>query len=135
MTQTLKFKNVELVAVGNLLGALNLKSKASRGRSKLLKLIVAKNEEYAADRKEALEPYFEDGQVIKAKEQEARKVAFELENEAAVITITEYVEKLKSLYEAIKDYPYELKNQDATAYDLLMDQLEENFEGSNENGN
>lgn len=136
MTKTLAFKNKDMVAVGNFLGTLNLKSKASRGRSKLVKLLMVKIDEYNDDRKEALDPYFKDGELLKDKdgknlpenEENAKKIVEEMESETAVIEFTEYSEKLKALYEAIIDYPSEFNGVDGMAYDLLMDQLEMVFE-------
>lgn len=136
MTKTLEFKNKDMVAVGNFLGTLNLKSKASRGRSKLVKLLMVKIDEYNDDRKEALDPYFKDGELLKDKdgknlpenEENAKKIVEEMESETAVIEFTEYSEKLKALYEAIVDYPGEFNGVDGMAYDLLMDQLEMVFE-------
>lgn len=136
MTKTLEFKNKDMVAVGNFLGTLNLKSKASRGRSKLVKLLMVKIGEYNDDRKEALDPYFKDGELLKDKdgknlpenEEKAKKIVEEMESETAVIEFTEYSEKLKALYEAIVDYPGEFNGVDGMAYDLLMDQLEMVFE-------
>lgn len=146
MTKTLTFKNEELAAVGNFLGDLNLKSKASRGRTKLIKLIASKNEEYTSERKEALEPFImkdEKGnnvegdtpnmvRIIEDKQDEANSIMDEIDEELAVIEFTEYSEKMHALYEAIVDYPTEFSNQNATAYDLLMDQLESVFENEME---
>lgn len=140
MTKTLEFKNKDMVAVGNFLGTLNLKSKASRGRSKLVKLLMVKIGEYNDDRKEALDPYFKDGELLKDKdgknlpenEENAKKIVEEMESETAVIEFTEYSEKLKALYEAIVDYPGEFNGVDGMAYDLLMDQLESAFENETE---
>lgn len=140
MTKTLTFKNKDMVAVGNLLGTLNLKSKASRGRSKLVKLLMVKINEYNDDRKEALDPYFKDGELLKDKDgkplsdnaEKAKKIVEEMESETAVIEFTEYSEKLKALYDAIIDYPSEFNGVDGMAYDLLMDQLETAFENETE---
>lgn len=140
MTKTLEFKNKDMVAVGNFLGTLNLKSKASRGRSKLVKLLMVKIDEYNDDRKEALDPYFKDGELLKDKdgknlpenEENAKKIVEEMESETAVIEFTEYSEKLKALYDAIIDYPNEFNGVDGMAYDLLMDQLESAFENETE---
>lgn len=140
MTKTLEFKNKDMVAVGNFLGTLNLKSKASRGRSKLVKLLMVKIDEYNDDRKEALDPYFKDGELLKDKdgknlpenEEKAKKIVEEMESETAVIEFTEYSEKLKALYDAIIDYPSEFNGIDGMAYDLLMDQFESAFENETE---
>ncbi|MDG2981222.1 DUF1617 family protein [Latilactobacillus curvatus] len=142
MTKTLTFKNSELSVVGNFLGTLSLKNKASRGRTKLIKLISAKNDEYVEERKETLEPYIKKDEagnsvegdtpgsvvLIEEKTGEANAAIKEIDEESAVIDFTEYSEKMKALYEAIIDYTSELSNQDAMAYDLLMDQLEMVFE-------
>lgn len=136
MTQTLTFKNMELVPVANFLNELNLKNKASRGRTKLIKLLSAKNDEYNDDRKEVSDPYFKDGELLKdadgnvdkENEAKARKVLNEIEQETSIIDFTEYSDKLKVLYESIIDYPNDFSDTDAVIYDLLMDQFELVFE-------
>lgn len=146
MTKTLTFKNEELAAIGNFLGTLSLKNKASRGRTKLIKLISAKNDEYIEERKDALEPFIKKDEagnnvegdtpgsvvLIEEKTGEATAAINEIDEESAVIEFTEYNEKMKALYDAIVDYPTEFSNQDAAAYDLLMDQLEAAFENETE---
>ncbi|WP_424349584.1 DUF1617 family protein [Latilactobacillus sp. 5-91] len=136
MTKTLTFKNNELLPTANFLNDLNLKNRASRGRTKLIKLIAAKNSEYVDERKEALDPYFKDGELLKGPDDKvdetnaakANEVASEIEAEPAVIEFTEYSDKLKALYESIVDYPDDLNDQDALLYDILMDQFEAVFE-------
>ncbi len=146
MTKTLTFKNKELAAIGNFLGTLSLKNKASRGRTKLIKLISAKNDEYNEERKDALEPFIKKDEagnsvegntpgsvvLIEEKQDEATAAINEIDEESAVIEFTEYNEKMKALYDAIIDYSTEFSNQDAAAYDLLMDQLESAFENETE---
>lgn len=146
MTKTLTFKNEELSAIGNFLGTLSLKNKASRGRTKLIKLISAKNDEYIEERKDVLEPFIKKDEagkdvegstpgsvvLIEEKQDEANTAIREIDEESAVIEFTEYSEKMKALYDAIVDYPTEFSNQDAAAYDLLMDQLESVFENKME---
>ncbi|XEO93343.1 DUF1617 family protein [Latilactobacillus sakei] len=140
MTKTLTFKNAELAPVGNFLATLSLKNKASRGRTKLIKFISTKNDEYNEDRKEALEPFFKDGELLKdaagnidqENNAKAAKVAAEIEAEPAVIEFTEYSDKMKALYEAISDYSGEFSDTDAAIYDLLMDQFEAVFESETE---
>jgi hypothetical protein len=148
---TLEFENRELAVIGNFLGEVTLKSKASRGRSKLIKLLTVKNEEYSEERQDLLDPYVlkdKDGKRIEGdrpgtvklvedmdKRDECAQLMQELETEHAVISITEFSEKLQALYDALKDYDQELNNQDAVIYDLLMDQLEANFEGDNTDEN
>lgn len=146
MTKTLTFKNSELAAIGNFLGTLSLKNKASRGRTKLIKLISAKNDEYNEERKDALEPFIKKDEagnsvegdtpgsvvLIEEKQDEATAAIKEIDEESAVIEFTEYSEKMKALYESISDYSGELSDIDATIYDLLMDQLEAVFENEME---
>lgn len=146
MTKTLTFKNSELSVVGNFLGTLSLKNKASRGRTKLIKLISAKNDEYNEERKDALEPFImkdEQGnevegdkpglvRIIEEKQDEAAAAINDIDDESAVIEFTEYSEKMKALYDAIADYPTEFSDTDAAIYDLLMDQLEAVFENEME---
>ena len=129
MTKTLTFKNEELAAIGNFLGTLSLKNKASRGRTKLIKLISAKNDEYIEDRKDALEPFIKKDEagnsvegdtpgsvvLIEEKTGEANAAIKEIDEESAVIEFTEYSEKMKALYDDIADYPTEFSNQDAKA--------------------
>lgn len=142
MTKTLTFKNEELAAIGNFLGTLSLKNKASRGRTKLIKLISTKNDEYNEERKEALEPFIKKDEagndvegdtpgsviLVEEKQDEANTAINEIDEESAVIEFTEYSEKMKALYDAIADYPTEFSDTDAAIYDLLMDQLETAFE-------
>lgn len=135
--QTLEFKNYELAPVGNFLGELKLKARASRGRSKLLKLISGKNKEYNEELEDVRKTYFEsdengdlkveNGNYVLQKGGDTSKLNTELQelmNEKAVIDCTEYLEKFNALCQELLDYPYELDNQTALIYDLLMDKLE-----------
>ena len=109
-------------------------------------MISTKNDEYNEDRKEAFEPFIKKDKagnnvegdtpgsvvLIKEKTGEANAAIKEIDEESAVIEFTEYSEKMKALYDDIADYPTEFSNQDAMAYDLLMDQLESAFENETE---
>jgi hypothetical protein len=141
MTKTIKLQNADLVLVGNFLGKLKLKGKASRGRTKLIKLLEAKNKEYNEDREETRDPYFEHDDkgervakdnvyVLKdpTKGADLNKELTDLAKEKAVVEFTEYSEKFKALYDALNAYPYELADADAVLYDLILDELENNFE-------
>lgn len=141
MTKTIELKNADLVPTGNFLAGLKLKGKASRGRTKLIKLLEAKNKEYNEDREEIRDPYFlhddkgsrvtkDNKYVLKdeTKGADLNKELADLAKEKAVIEFTEYSEKLQALYEALANYDYELSNTDAVVYDLVMDELENNFE-------
>lgn len=145
MTKTIKLQNADLVPVGNFLGKLKLKGKASRGRTKLIKLLEAKNKEYNEDREEIRDPYFEhddkgervtkdNAYVLKdsTKGADLNKELTDLAKEDAVIEFTEYSEKFQALYEALNAYPYELADADAALYDLVLDELENNFEKEND---
>lgn len=142
MTNTLEFKNYDLAPVGNFLGNLKLKNMASLGRSKLIKLIVTKNEDYEDDLDAIREEYFEkdkDGKfkteknskklVYKdvSKKEEANQQFQNVSDDAAVISITEYSNKFKKLYEALQNYDGEFSNQDALLYELVMDVFDQCF--------
>lgn len=145
MTKTIKLQNADLVPVGNFLGKLKLKKKASRGRTKLIKLLEAKNKEYNEDREEVRDPYFEHNEkgdrvtkdnayVLKdsTKGADLNKELVDLAKEDAVIEFTEYSDKFRALYDALNSYEYELADSDASLYDLLMDELENNFKKEND---
>lgn len=138
---TVTFKNSELVHISNLLTSLKLSGKASRGRSKLVKLLAKKEQEYNDDFNEIRKPHIllddsgqpviQDDKVQFKTKEDRLQVNIELEelsNEQAVIDITEYKEKLDALYQSLDNYPYELERMDAMAYDTLMDRLEESME-------
>ena len=140
----LNFKNAELVAVGNFLDSLKLKGRASRGRTKLIKVFAEKNKEYTEDLDEIRKNYFEvddrgelkkdgDHYIFKNEDDlpQLHKEMRDLAEEKAVIDCTEYLEKFKALYQELLDYPYELDSQAALIYDVLMDQLEKTEEEGN----
>lgn len=140
----LNFKNAELVAVGNFLDSLKLKGRASRGRTKLIKVFAEKNKEYTEDLDEIRKNYFEvddrgelkkdgDHYIFKNEDDlpQLQKEMSDLAEEKAVIDCTEYLEKFKALYQELLDYPYELDSQAALIYDVLMDQLEKTEEEGN----
>lgn len=134
---TLKFKNGDLASIRKFLSDARLSGKASRGRSKLLKLLAKKEQELNDDLKDVRKPYLildDNGEPliennnVKFKDEEAREKAtadiVELFDEKAVIDITEYQDKLHALYDALNGYEYDLSGDDANAYDLLLDELE-----------
>lgn len=141
MSKLIEFENGELVAVGNFLAQAKLKGKASRGRTKLIKLIEEKNKEYNEERDTVRDPYFQvddkgekivkdNKYVLKdiSKGKDLDKELTDLAEETVGIEFTEYNEKIKALYDALNNYNYELSNADAAIYDLLLDKLEENYE-------
>ncbi|NHI99015.1 DUF1617 family protein [Lactococcus garvieae] len=137
----LKFKNSEFVNVANFLVSIPLKTKASRARTSLVNKLSLKNEEYRKFQKDLLEKYAqkdEAGELIqdengsypwvKETKDEAVEALTELNNEEVYINIEEYRPNMKILGLALEDLDIELSGQEAAAYDLLMDQLEEESE-------
>lgn len=138
MTKILTFKNNELVPVANFLIGLDLKNKASRGRTKLVKLLAEKNNEFQKELTEETDKFLlkdENGdkvpgedegtfKTIEGKALEANTVKEEISNEEAVIEFTEYSEKFAALRGELNSYDRELNGQDAIIYDLLMETFE-----------
>jgi len=143
---TLKFKNGELVVIGNFFGDLRLKNIASLGRSKLIKLIVAKNNEYQDDLNQIRAHYFEkdesgnfkkhkDGTLVYKQDADKNKATAEVQEAAedyAVISVTEYSNKFKKLYQALQEYDGEFDNQSALLYEVVMDAFDECFTSGKE---
>ncbi|MFT9003804.1 MAG: DUF1617 family protein [Liquorilactobacillus hordei] len=141
MAKLIEFENGELVAVGNFLAQSKLKGKASRGRTKLIKLIEEKNKEYNEERDTVRDPYFQvddNGEKIvkdnkyvlkdTSKGKDLDKELADLAKETVGIEFTEYNEKIKALYDDLNNYNYELSDADAVIYDLILDKFEENYE-------
>lgn len=137
----LKFKNNELVNVANFLVSIPLKSKASRARTALVQKLSLKNDEFRKFQKELLEKYAQkddSGELIKDEngsypwiqetKAEAVEALTELNNEEVYINIEEYRPNMKLLSLALDDLDVALSGQEAVAYNLLMDQLEEESE-------
>lgn len=137
----LKFKNNELVNVANFLVSIPLKSKASRARTALVQKLSLKNDEFRKFQKELLEKYAQkddSGELIqdengsypwiKETKAEAVEALTELNNEEVYINIEEYRPNMKLLILALDNLDMELSGQEAVAYNLLMDQLEEESE-------
>lgn len=134
----MEIKNGEITAYVDFLQKLNLKSRASRGRTKLIKLLEKKINEFNMDLNSLRDEYFkkdEQGQFIQENGRlvvkdgvsvaEAQSEADELNNENAVILLDEYQEQIKAMYQALDEYDDELSGTDATIYDDLMDKLEQ----------
>lgn len=137
----LKFKNNELVNVANFLVSIPLKSKASRARTALVQKLSLKNDEFRKFQKELLEKYAQkddSGELIQDEngsypwiqetKAEAVEALIELNNEEVYINIEEYRPNMKLLSLALDDLDVALSGQEAVAYNLLMDQLEEGSE-------
>ena len=134
----MEIKNGEITAYVDFLQKLNLKSRASRGRTKLIKLLEKKINEFNMDLNSLRDEYFkkdEQGQFIQENGRlvvkdgvsvaEAQSEADELNNENAVILLDEYQEQIKAMYQALDEYDGELSGTDATIYDDLMEKLEQ----------
>lgn len=134
----MEIKNGEITAYADFLQKLNLKSRASRGRTKLIKLLEKKIDEFNMDLNSLRDEYFKkdnQGQFIQengklvvkdgVSVEEAQAEADELNNENAVILLDEYEHQIKAMYQALDEYDGELSGTDATIYDDLMDKLEQ----------
>ena len=134
----MEIKNGEITAYVEFLQKLNLKSRASRGRTKLIKLLEKKIEEYNTDIASLRDEFFkkddkgnfvQDNGKLVVKDGvsvgEAQREADKLTNENAVILLDEYEQQIKAMYQALDEYDGELNGTDATVYDDLMDKLEQ----------
>ena len=134
----MEIKNGEITAYVTFLEKLNLKSRASRGRTKLIKLLDKKIDEFNMDLNGLRDEYFKkdsQGQFIQengklvvkdgVSVEEAQAEADKLNNENAVILLDEYEQQIKAMYQALDEYDGELSGTDATIYDDLMEKLEQ----------
>ena len=134
----MEIKNGEIAAYVDFLQNLNLKSRASRGRTKLIKLLDKKIDEFNADLNSVRDEFFkkddkghfvqDDNKKLVIKDGvsvgEAQAEADKLTNENAVILLDEYEQQIKAMYQALDEYDGELSGTDATIYDDLMEKLE-----------
>ena len=135
----MEIKNGEITAYVEFLQKLNLKSRASRGRTKLIKLLDKKIDEFNVDLNSVRDEFFkkddkghfvqDDNGKLVIKDGvsvgEAQAEADKLTNENAVILLDEYEQQIKAMYQALDEYDGELSGTDATIYDDLMDKLEQ----------
>ena len=135
----MEIKNGEITAYVEFLQNLNLKSRASRGRTKLIKLLDKKIDEFNADLNSVRDEFFkkddkghfvqDDNGKLVIKDGvsvgEAQAEADKLTNENAVILLDEYEQQIKAMYQALDEYDGELSGTDATIYDNLMEKLEQ----------
>ena len=135
----MEIKNGEITAYVEFLQKLNLKSRASRGRTKLIKLLQKKIDEFNADLNSVRDEFFkkddkghfiqDDNGKLVIKDGvsvgEAQAEADKLTNENAVILLDEYEQQIKAMYQALDEYDGELSGTDATIYDDLMEKLEQ----------
>ena len=135
----MEIKNGEITAYVDFLQKLNLKSRASRGRTKLIKLLDKKIDEFNTDLNSVRDEFFkkddkghfiqDDNGKLVIKDGvsvgEAQAEADKLTNENAVILLDEYEQQIKAMYQALDEYDGELSGTDATIYDDLMEKLEQ----------
>ena len=135
----MEIKNGEITAYVEFLQNLNLKSRASRGRTKLIKLLDKKIDEFNADLNSVRDEFFkkddkghfiqDDNGKLVIKDGvsvgEAQAEADKLTNENAVILLDEYEQQINAMYQALDEYDGELSGTDATIYDDLMEKLEQ----------
>ena len=135
----MEIKNGEITAYVEFLQKLNLKSRASRGRTKLIKLLDKKIDEFNTDLNSVRDEFFkkddkghfvqDDNGKLVIKDGvsvgEAQAEADKLTNENAVILLDEYEQQIKAMYQALDKYDGELSGTDATIYDDLMEKLEQ----------
>ena len=135
----MEIKNGEITAYVEFLQKLNLKSRASRGRTKLIKLLDKKIDEFNTDLNSVRDEFFkkddkghfvqDDNGKLVIKDGvsvgEAQAEADKLTNENAVILLDEYEQQIKAMYQALDEYDGELSGTDATIYDDLMEKLEQ----------
>lgn len=131
----IKIENKYLTAVNNLLFNLKLKGKQTRARSKFLKLVLKKIEEFNEDEKTLVKEYaildkegepivIDDRYDIKDLKGYGKAVK-ELNDEVAIISGGEYVNSFEELKTVLDNLDIELEGADAVAYDLLMDAFED----------
>lgn len=133
----LKVMNGELKPYIEFLQGLKLKSRASRGRTKLVKLLDERQADYNAGLYELQKVYFkkdDDGNLISennhyvfkepSQEPEAQAEMRKIQNEYTYIDVSDYPEQIRALHEALDKYGEDLEGVKATIYDTLMDQLD-----------
>lgn len=132
----LNLKNKQLVSIINFLNKLELKTKESRSRSKLSNLFTEKLEELQKDEKELLVRFSkkdDDGNPVmigqnydipQDTENEWIEERTALLNETISVDCSELKVHTERLTSVLIDLDMILKDEDAIAYDILLDQLE-----------
>lgn len=130
-----EFKNRYLGEIIKFLETLKLKAKASRHRTKLIKLLNEGYTQLLKDEIELLKEYGaadEEGKLIRNAQGVLtvndpvgfNKDHFELMEEALVITDEATLEMLAAVCDVLNEYDGELSGKEADAYDYLCTQLE-----------
>ncbi|QIL50518.1 hypothetical protein G7084_03825 [Weissella coleopterorum] len=126
----MEIKNSELVLVGIFLVGLTLPAKVSRARTKFVKALTERVNEYNESRQEIFKShtaliddktgkvtYPEGGQEL------ADKELIDLANETPIIQAT-YKEQINTLKAYFKDWDGDVSAENASAYDVFFDALE-----------
>lgn len=139
MNLKIKVKNLELKPYVQFLQSLELKGKASRGRSKIAKALDERNMEYIKDVESIQKEYFktdENGKLLADKQgkltpkdetstEKAQKSMDELQNESSVVDLSSYPEQVEAFVKEMDNYDKEFSNAEATTYDEIMSKFEE----------
>lgn len=129
----LTLKNVEINKVSTFMYKLELKAKQSRSRTKFMRLLDEKQEEYKEGSDELLSMYavkdeagqpkivdnqyeFENGNLEKYIDERA-----ELDNEEVIINLEDYPKVFETLFEVLDELDIQLKEEDAVTYDRLCE--------------
>ena len=132
----LNLKNKQLVSIINFLNKLELKTKESRSRSKLSNLFTEKLEELQRDEKELLVRFSKKGEdgnpvmigqnydIPQETENEWIEERTALLNETISVDCSELKVHTERLTSVLIDLDMILKDEDAIAYDVLLEQLE-----------
>lgn len=144
--KSIVLKNESIVRVYNLLQGLELKGKASRGRTKFQKRLQEKEEEFIVEKQEMQKQYvqldengefviLEDGVSSPLREdltledkQKFLNLLEDINKETFEISFAEYASKFEAMFEALDNLEIELSGENADAYDELMDAYELNEE-------
>ena len=137
----MKIKNKDLVFLFNLVNDEELSGKKSRMRTKFIKLVQEKAEEFEEDRQDLLKEHCkldkegnpkikkgDDGQeYYDVKDMKKYNIEFiELENSYAILEENETNEEiLKTVKDIVLNTSKTFKGQDAFVYDVICDEFEE----------
>ena len=140
--EVLTFKNGQLVSIGNTMAEFKLKGRASLGRTWLINRLEDLNKQFNADQLATQKNFFktdEDGEFVYKEDkktlilkdgytmEEAQKEFDQLVEEPVSIEIGSYSERMKALFHALEDYPYEMEGQVAQVYALVFDQFDKAY--------
>ncbi|KZU26793.1 hypothetical protein Nizo2535_3109 [Lactiplantibacillus plantarum] len=140
--EALTFKNGQLVTIGNTLAEFKLKGRASLGRTWLINHLVELNKQFNADQLATQKNFFktdENGEFVYKQDKktlilkdgytmdEAQKEFDQLLEEPVSIEISSYSARMKALFRALEDYPYELEGQTALVYALVFEQFDKAY--------